>query len=128
MRTACDPDCGSIISPYECPNHQPASHRRTTPAPTSRPIVPATVHTYVIGAEGSPLVKIGRTTGRPEQRLAALQTGQPSTLSLLWHCEGDHETALHRKFAAHRVRGEWFDLTPLGDPAEVVRAATDSTT
>ncbi len=34
--------------------------------------------------------------------------------------EGDYEGALHEGFADYRVRGEWFDLTPLGDPTRVV--------
>jgi hypothetical protein len=54
-----------------------------------------------------------------------MQTGLPTVLSLLWTCLGgrDLERALHERFAPHRVRGEWFDLTPIGDPVEVVRAA-----
>jgi Meiotically up-regulated gene 113 len=81
-------------------------------------------HTYLIGAEGSHLVKIGYAVD-PKKRLAMLQTGQPLTLSLLWSCHGDHEQALHRRFAEHRVRGEWFDLTPLGDPVQAVQAAVE---
>ncbi|MFD0449326.1 GIY-YIG nuclease family protein [Streptomyces indonesiensis] len=79
--------------------------------------------TYLVGMEGSPLVKIGFTSGDPKKRLASLQTGQPMKLSLLWSSEGDHESALHHRFAPHRVRGEWFDLTPLGDPVQVVEDA-----
>ncbi|MEV6131766.1 GIY-YIG nuclease family protein [Streptomyces violaceusniger] len=79
--------------------------------------------TYLVGMEGSPLVKIGFTSGDPKKRLASLQTGQPMKLSLLWSSEGNHESALHHRFAPHRVRGEWFDLTPLGDPVQVVEDA-----
>ncbi|MFE5523459.1 GIY-YIG nuclease family protein [Streptomyces virginiae] len=80
--------------------------------------------TYVIGMEGSPLVKIG-TAANPNSRLATLQTGQPAPLSLLWTCEGDRalEKAVHVRLAAYRTRGEWFDLTALGDPVDAVRAA-----
>jgi hypothetical protein len=81
--------------------------------------------TYLVGAEGSPLVKIGYTSTDPKQRLKALQTGQPMELSLLWSRAGDYEGALHIRFAEYRVRGEWFDLTPLGDPVEVVSAAAE---
>ncbi|MEU9796431.1 GIY-YIG nuclease family protein [Streptomyces sparsogenes] len=79
--------------------------------------------TYLVGMEGSPLVKIGFTSGNPKKRLASLQTGQPMKLWLLWSSDGNHESALHRRFAQHRVRGEWFDLTPLGDPVQVVKDA-----
>lgn len=78
--------------------------------------------TYVIGVEGSVLVKIGHARN-PQRRLAGLQTGQPALLTLLWSQVGDYEKALHRKFAAYRVRGEWFDLTSLGSPVEIVKAA-----
>ncbi|MEW2402162.1 GIY-YIG nuclease family protein [Streptomyces sp. NPDC046862] len=84
---------------------------------------PRTPHTYLVGAEGSPLVKIGYTSGTPLKRLASLQTGQPMTLSLLWSVPVDIEDDLHERFASYRVRGEWFDLTPLGDAVEVVQSA-----
>lgn len=79
-------------------------------------------NTYLIGMEGSPLTKIGKA-GNPLGRLANFQTGAPGTLTLLWTCEGDYERALHKTFKDQNVRGEWFDLTPLGDPASVVQAA-----
>ncbi|MFF4746815.1 GIY-YIG nuclease family protein [Streptomyces sp. NPDC001268] len=88
------------------------------------PVTQDTWKTYLIAAEGSPLVKIGLAK-IPEARMAQLQTGQPMTLSLLWVCEGDYERKLHRWFADHRARGEWFDLTSLGDPTEVVAAALE---
>jgi hypothetical protein len=96
-------------------------------APSSRPRkgrpAQGPVTTYVIGIEGSPLVKIGYTSVRPEERRGALQTGLPYELTLLWSVPGDFESQLHDMFAAHRVRGEWFDLTSLGDPIQVVRSA-----
>ena len=82
----------------------------------------STPATYVIGIEGSPLVKIGYTSGDPKARVAQLQTGLPMQLTLLWSTFGDYEDELHDRFAAYRVRGEWFDLTPLGDPVKVVQA------
>ncbi|MFH8392186.1 GIY-YIG nuclease family protein [Streptomyces sp. NPDC018036] len=80
---------------------------------------------YVIGAESSDLVKIGYTGGDPRTRLAQLQTGQPQQLYLLWTCGGgrDLERALHSRFAPYRSRGEWFDLTRLGDPRKAIREA-----
>lgn len=82
------------------------------------------VKTYLIGAEGSRLTKIGKANN-PKARMESLQTGQPMTLSLLWACDGYYEGKLHRRFKDYRVRGEWFDLTPLGDPVEVVAAAVE---
>lgn len=79
---------------------------------------------YLIGAEGLDMVKIG-TTADVNQRVRAMQTGLPLTLSVLWTCEGGRELerALHDKFRAHNHRGEWFDLTSLGDPVAVVSEA-----
>ena len=79
--------------------------------------------TYLIGIEGSPLVKIGYTSAEPKDRLRGMQTGLPFELTLLWFTKGDFEDELHDIFAEHRVRGEWFDLTPLGDPVQIVRSA-----
>jgi hypothetical protein len=104
---------------------EPQPKVRLVPAPRHRRGRPAQgpVSTYVIGIEGSPLVKIGYTSVRPSERRGALQTGLPYALTLLWSTPGDFETQLHDMFAEHRVRGEWFDLTSLGDPAQVVRSA-----
>ena len=86
---------------------------------------PKAANTYLIGAEGSPLVKIGFTSGRPKARMSSLQTGVPMKLSLLWSTEGDYEGDLHGRFNEYRVIGEWFDLTPLGDAVEVVKEAVE---
>ncbi|GGU11399.1 GIY-YIG nuclease family protein [Streptomyces lateritius] len=86
-----------------------------------------TTYVYVIGEQGSSIVKIG-TTNDLSLRLTALQTGNPNPLVLLWSHQGNRELEghLHATFAAYRVRGEWFDLTALGDPAEVVQCAATS--
>lgn len=79
-------------------------------------------HTYLIKADGSHLVKIGIALD-PMQRVKTLQTGQPMDLYLMWSVPGDYEYDLHLRFAAHRYRGEWFDLNSLGDPVTVVTNA-----
>jgi hypothetical protein len=79
---------------------------------------------YVIGGEGLAPVKVGVTTNLA-RRLVTLQTSAPARLSVLWTTPGDSalERELHTHLAAYRTSGEWFDLTPLGDPVEAVRAA-----
>lgn len=78
---------------------------------------------YVIGAEGSPLVKIGRAVDVPH-RLQNLQSGSPVKLTLLGVFSGPDgralEHSLHVELAAARRHGEWFDLGP--DPLAVVNA------
>lgn len=90
------------------------------PAP-ARPIQEVV---YVVGAEGLDTVKIGTSTD-VGKRIRRMQTRLPLTLSVLWTCEGGRslESALHSEFQAYKQRGEWFDLTPLGDPVSVVREA-----
>ncbi|NXY98791.1 GIY-YIG nuclease family protein [Streptomyces sp. BR123] len=78
--------------------------------------------TYLIGAGGSPLVKIGVAVD-PVKRLTALQTGSPARLMILWVHPSDVERDLHNRFASCRVHGEWFDLSALGDPIDVVANA-----
>ncbi|MFF5473368.1 GIY-YIG nuclease family protein [Streptomyces achromogenes] len=95
--------------------------RPSAPYPTKRR--PPTPTTYLIGMEGSSSVKIGYTSTNPRKRLAGLQTGQPMLLSLLWSCPGNYEADLHARFSSYHQRGEWFDLSPLGDSVEVVKAA-----
>lgn len=62
-------------------------------------------------------VKIGWTVSVRE-RIADLQTGNPFEIRILATKPGSptHEKSLHRKFAVHRIRGEWFRL------AEEIRA------
>lgn len=68
-------------------------------------------HVYLLGGEGNPLVKIGRTTNLTK-RLASIQTMSPTPLQVLWQHPGGHalEKALHRWFRDQRRHGEWFDL------------------
>ncbi|MGW3910564.1 GIY-YIG nuclease family protein [Streptomyces sp. NPDC005070] len=79
---------------------------------------------YLMGAESLDLVKIGTTTD-VTRRLRTMQTGLPLTLSVLWTCEGGRalEQALHAEFRQFNRRGEWFDLTSVGDPIAVVSDA-----
>ncbi|WP_077801834.1 GIY-YIG nuclease family protein [Streptomyces sp. JHA26] len=70
--------------------------------------------------EDSPQTKIGRTTGTLKARMTQFQTSHHAKLLPLLDVEGDYEGALHKRFADYRVRGEWFDLTPLGSPVKVV--------
>lgn len=92
------------------------------PSPPKRMASDATSHTYLVAADGTHLVKIGIAKD-PMRRLKELQTGQPMDLHLLWSVAGNYENDLHVHFATYRVRGEWFDLTSLGDPIDVVKAA-----
>lgn len=67
---------------------------------------------YFIGAEHG-AVKIGSTTD-PNARLVSLQCGGPIPLRVLATRAGGRaeELAYHRRFAAHRMHGEWFERTP----------------
>lgn len=90
--------------------------RRTVHAARHQPCV------YFIGTSPG-LVKIGKCSGHPEQRLGQLQTGCPTPLKLIVFTIGDtrFERELHRIFAKHRIspRSEWFRLE--GDLLEYVR-------
>jgi hypothetical protein len=88
------------------------------------------------GGELGP-VKIGRAS-QPESRIADLQTGHYATLILLRVIDGGSalERALHKRYAAKKIRGEWFefDASMLSDdpplpsepPVEIARYKTFS--
>jgi hypothetical protein len=78
---------------------------------------------YLIGSEGSPIVKIGRSIDVPG-RLAAIQFMSPLKLTVLWQTEGgsELEAELHRRFKALRSHGEWFEF-PDRDAVNQVRDA-----
>lgn len=44
--------------------------------------------------------------------MALLSTGCPEPLTLLGAVMGDHERAMHKRFASIRKRGEWFAYSP----------------
>lgn len=87
---------------------------------------------YFIQAGNGGDIKIGFSVS-PGRRLAALQTGSAMHLSLLGVVAGPQsfELAVHTKFRAHRVKGEWFRPAPdilafIADvcaPADCIRAA-----
>jgi len=64
---------------------------------------------YVYVIDAGEYIKIGFGV-KPTQRLKDLQTGSPTKLKLLLCIKGNTklERDLHKKFAAHRVEGEWF--------------------
>lgn len=64
---------------------------------------------YFIQAEGGGPIKIGKAVD-PWQRLSQLQTGYHEPLKILAVMPGGlhAEKELHQKFAAYRVKGEWF--------------------
>jgi len=63
--------------------------------------------TYFIQADSGGPVKIGKT-GNPEQRLKDMQTGSPVKLMIIHIINEDVESQMHRRFAKHRIHGEWF--------------------
>ena len=68
---------------------------------------------YFIACEETQRVKIGYTKGNVTKRLKALQTGAAGQLRFIAKQPGSPETerAIHDKFAAHRLHGEWFEMS-----------------
>lgn len=73
-------------------------------------------------------IKVGFTTSTVASRLAKLQTGSDCELRLLGFVEvvkgvGLAEAQLHRKFAAHHHRGEWYSREILPEVLAILRQA-----
>ena len=68
---------------------------------------------YFIQCGKSGPIKVG-ITDNVKRRLKTLQCANPCKLELLLAFLGGEvmECALHRKFSAHRLRGEWFEPAP----------------
>jgi hypothetical protein len=95
----------SVTIPLKEP--KPVPERRPKRGQLRQPTV------YFVGCDDH--VKIGVTRGDVRQRMMELSTGQHRELVLLAKIENakdDLEWELHKRFAAHRTRGEWFKLTP----------------
>lgn len=69
---------------------------------------------YLIRNGDAGAVKIGHTNGNPLARLRSLQTSMPTKLRLIRVLKGGvaEERALHGRFAALRLEGEWFKFAP----------------
>jgi hypothetical protein len=65
------------------------------------------------GREDGP-IKIGHTQRSPDARLRDIVTMSPVELEVAAWARGSvwHERALHQRFAADRLHGEWFRATP----------------
>jgi len=68
---------------------------------------------YMIRAGETGPVKIGHA-GDPEQRRSELQVAHWERLAIIRLFVGgmDDERALHVRFSAHSIRGEWFSFVP----------------
>lgn len=68
---------------------------------------------YFITCRETATVKIG-CADEPAKRLKAMQTGCPHKLVIEAVFKGSYkrEREFHAQFAEHRIRGEWFNLTP----------------
>jgi hypothetical protein len=68
---------------------------------------------YFIQGEGGGPIKIGKAA-RIDRRIAGLHTVSPVKLVLLGHIPGGYpvEGKMHKRFAEHRLHGEWFHPAP----------------
>lgn len=68
-----------------------------------------------IESDGSKFHKIGFTKNKPTKRVKQLQTGNSSTIKILFSYQSNYSTTvektLHRRFDHLRYRGEWFELS-----------------
>lgn len=69
---------------------------------------------YLVENETDGLFKIGMTRKDPGERVAELQTGNPSRLTLKASYQTDYpyrlESMLHRLFSSKKVMNEWYRL------------------
>lgn len=87
---------------------------------------PADAVIYFVEAPSTGLVKIGFTTNL-KARLYSLRGGGGAAvvMRLVKAIPGSRrvEAAMHRRFKAHRVRGEWFTLAPIRAEIEAITAS-----
>lgn len=75
---------------------------------------PKTPGVYFVQEADNGAIKIGYADW-PKKRLKELQVGNPRELriiGLLLTDDHREESRMHRRFAAHRLRGEWFRPAP----------------
>jgi T5orf172 domain len=70
-----------------------------------------TDHVYLIFNNRNKYVKIGKSKN-PLLRERTLQAEEPEIFMIaVWRAHAQLERILHKRYAAKRVRGEWFDLS-----------------
>lgn len=82
-------------------------------------------YVYFIQAETGGPIKIGYASN-PQKRLGYLQNGNPARLAIigLVLAQPSVERFYHERFAAGRIRGEWFDPDTPGLAALLAEAAS----
>lgn len=92
------------------PSEAPEIRANTIPAPFSR-----WGYVYIIKCGEQEIYKIGITRLNPQSRLAALQTGNPYPLTMLWFSPVINaervEAVLHNLLSHDRMMGEWFKIS-----------------
>lgn len=83
------------------------------PGPINFPKPPAGHIVYFVGGKEGP-IKIGWTQQPIKERLKCIQNGSPVKLYVLAtvNCTRINEKRYHKRFAAHRLHGEWFERVP----------------
>jgi Meiotically up-regulated gene 113 len=101
-------ECGIAVGPDDESLLPALLLRPSRPRPASRPVV----YFVQVGEDGP--IKIGHTFRPIEERLRDLRNASPYRLRLLLMLPGqrDDEQALHQRFAAARLEGEWFRPVP----------------
>lgn len=89
-------------------------HLRTLPRAPDEWELHAGPVVYIVQPEGSSLVKIGWTSDI-RRRLSALQGNSPLLIRWISTHPGplELETFVHRRLAARRRHGEWFDFSDI---------------
>ncbi len=67
--------------------------------------------TYFVQRGATGPIKIGVSLYLKD-RMGALRTGSAEPLHIRATVPGDQEQAMHRRFASHRLSGEWFSPAP----------------
>ncbi|OMB79275.1 hypothetical protein A5743_14320 [Mycolicibacterium conceptionense] len=104
-------DSGHVLSPEN--THWFDRDRYCSICVASGAVTPSSRRRVYFITDGSGHVKIGSARD-VRVRLEELQIGNPAELTVLADQPGGlpRERELHRRFAEHRVRGEWFRLLP----------------
>jgi hypothetical protein len=79
--------------------------------------------------DGEPtVIKVGKTSMHPAERMSQLQTGNPRRLVIYRWIEVENhseiEESIHREVSSQHIRGEWFQLT--ADAVDTICALVQS--